>query len=973
MTQTVENRIAMPPEIAIQAENYQFIQLLNRTVMDEYLEQRNQEIDLTVQLAMVSEHLTSYYTPDRIVTPGQVIQNNHSKSAWFEHAAHLGLKNPCILNFSFKRAYGVNGKPSDAPEIPEMEENEEEVASLLQRLGQQAYMWSTSEKLTLFTAAPSRTQFLPGDISNVETQESASGLVFATEADPGKIGKRLRAYGGAPGVFFDPKPSTFPNLNLGGDLALRIKIRDSGTMGDGGGSCPEFIGREIIGLSGAPTSGDIIAFQIVVLAADYSFKMLVNMIPNELWTDPDADLLIDADSLNHQVHSTLATVGKLIPTRHKKNKRYFYVEPMNLGEVVNRFIDAEQLTEQAMVIAERVDQETWDHAMDRSEDLQEEFLEMLSESEENWTEKSHIQNAARREPEEKNGLILAYNECLGSPFGLPSITNLVAEGPAKNWEHQLKTPRNKSRDREKPTLTGITVSGEKLLLMDPGYAGVTYPRKGYIRLVWHPRKYDQLVGVALSKADTRRLRDAFDGMDVDGDKLQLIPMQNDRGRPMGLLMRSPMSIDGGACLRLTLEDAARLRQVGYHFYQKTGDHKYPGLYQIENGVQLYPDKLHAQPHESPPQWTTDPKLMVRRTLEMFQYRGFMGKVCLAAANLDYAGLYDPAKHKFNMSNEVIDPSLNASADPTPVLLPLQETILEAVRKGIPLDGCLFPKIQGGIQQIWQERYPGEKFEPKLACQPHHSQWKEGQEAAIDFLKERIKQRGHLAHGPEEWLTTTFRTKLYNLVVRALEERMSIWTDKAENDRETRNMENINWQQKDAMQSVFLRDAKDAESTVIKEAYQKAVRTVDDLEPGQFMATWVQATISRAKRFRRSEPINVGALLKLPPEEVQGFFRRGESRATAIIRAEEMVQPAEGTACYVEEVTKSGSRTLMYKLVSSEDGEIIADLRSEAQFYLGLDLEFAGYIPQLRVTLRKDNVWEQTETQMIFRVNNPQDA
>ena len=199
----------------------------------------------------------------------------------------------------------------------------------------------------------------------------------------------------------------------------------------------------------------------------------------------------------------------------------------------------------------------------------------------------------------------------------------------------------------------------------------------------------------------------------------------------------------------------------------------------------------------------------------------------------------------------------------------------------------------------------------------------------------VNQRGHISHGPEEWLTTTFRTKLYNLVVRALEERMSIWTDKAENDRETRNMKNIKWQQKDAMQSVFLRDAKDAESTVIKEAYQKAVRTVDDLEPGQFMATWVQATISRAKRFRRSEPINVGALYKLPPKEVRGFYRRGESNATAIIRAEEMVQPAEGTACYVEEITKSGSRTPMYKLVSSEDGEIIADLRSEAQFCLGL--------------------------------------
>ena len=958
MLQTVENRIVMPPEIAIEADKYQFIQQLNRAVTDEYLEQRNREIDLTVQQEMLAGHLTSYYTPDRIVTPDRVMQNNHAKSAWFEHAAHLELKNPSILNFSFDKSL----------DEPEMKKNEEEVATLLQRLGQQAYMWSTSGKLALFTATPSKIQFLPKDISNAETQESASGLVFIPGGEPGRFGKRLKGYGIAPGVFLDPKPSIFPNLNLGGDLALRIKIRDSGTVGDGGGSCPEFIAREIISLSGAPTWGDIIAFQIVVLGADFSFKALINIVPNELWTDQSADLLLDAKSVNHQVHSTLVTVGKLMPTRHKKNKRYFYVEPINLGEVVNRFIEAEQLTQQAMVIAERVKRETWNHAMDRSRDLQEEVLEMLGESEEDWTNKSsHTMNAARKTPEEKNGLMLAYNECMGSPFGLPSIANLVVGGPAKNWDRQLRNSR-----KRKSTLTGITVSGEKLLLMDPGYAGVTYPRKGYIRLVWHPKKQDQLIGVALSKADTMELRDAFDGMDVDGDKLQLIPMQDDRGKPLGLLMRSPMSIDGGACLRLTLQDAARLREVGYHFYQKTGEHQYPGLYQIENGVQLYPDKLQAQPHENPPKWTTDPELMVRRTLEMFQYRDIMGLICLVAANLDYAGLYDPVKHKFNMSDGVIDPSLYATADPTPILMFLLETILEAVRKGIPLDRCIFPRIRGVIYEMWQERYPGKKFEPKLTCQPHHHQWKEGQEAAIEFLKEMVKRIGLLAHGPEEWLTTTFRTKLDNLVVRALEERMSIWTDKAENENETKAMKNVDWLQKDAMISVFLQDAKNAESTVINEAYQRAIRTVDDLEPGQFMAAWVQATISRAKRFRRSKPINVGGLLKLPPAEIQGFFRRGESHATAIIRAEEKVKPAEGTACYVEEIPRSGSRTPLYKLFSSEDGEILADLRSEAKFYLGLDLEFAGYIPRLRVTLRKDNAWEQTETQMIFRVNNPQD-
>ena len=87
--------------------------------------------------------------------------------------------------------------------------------------------------------------------------------------------------------------------------------------------------------------------------------------------------------------------------------------------------------------------------------------------------------------------------------------------------------------------------------------------------------------------------------------------------------------------------------------------------------------------------------------------------------------------------------LNYSADPTLVTLLLQETILEAVRKGIPLDGYLFPRIRESIRKLSQERYPGERFEPRLTYQSHH-----------DSLRKVIKRKIQLAHGPEELLTTT---------------------------------------------------------------------------------------------------------------------------------------------------------------------------------------------------------------------------
>ena len=110
----------------------------------------------------------------------------------------------------------------------------------------------------------------------------------------------------------------------------------------------------------------------------------LHIVPDELWTHKGFHLVVDAKSVNHQVHSTLATLGKVIPTRHHRNERYFYVEPMNLGEVVNRFIDADQLTEQVMVIAENVDRETWERAMSNTKGLMEELLEN-TESKEKWT------------------------------------------------------------------------------------------------------------------------------------------------------------------------------------------------------------------------------------------------------------------------------------------------------------------------------------------------------------------------------------------------------------------------------------------------------------------------------------------------------------------------------------------------------------------------------------------------------------
>ena len=987
MSQAPENRILTStivlekglefPEYRNPEEDKQtFQEIIDLMVWDEYRKQQSNEDSLTVQSAMRGGHLTSYYTQDRIVTPARVMRNGHLNSVWFPQAEHLGLQDPTILNFHF-------GRPQNEDAEPFIQEQEAEVADLLNRLNLQPYMWTASGKLTVFAARPSDVQFLPKDITG-EDQESESGLVFLPGADPGKSGKRLRAYTGAPGIFYDTRPSCFPILNLGGDLIYKIGVRDSGKAGDGGGCCRKSVADEILKASGAPLWGDIIAFQIVILGSDYSFKGLVNITPDELWPDSSVDFIIDAESINHQVHSTKATIGKLMPNRHKPNKRYFYVEPLNHGEIVGELTDAEELAEQVMVIAERTKRENWTRVMEAWQaggrvPGEDEPWWLKPYGDEEWEKESHIRQAAQREEEETNGLMYAYESSGRSPFAYTAVSNMLTEGLANSWEAHLNRSRKKGYDWNKadgkPTLSGIMISGETVLLMDPYYAGVPYPKKGYIRLIWHPSKENQLIGVGLSKSDTEELKESLDGHDVDGDKGQVIPMMDKNGRPVVELLRLPSSPYGGACLRLRLEDAAKLRRVGYHFNRRVGERKFPDLYKKVDGKPLYPDVLHATKHENPPVWTTDPKLMVRRTSELNQYHGFVGKIFLALQNIVFAGQFDPNDHKFSVSEEVVDAALNGSRNSEDVYDPLHLYNVGMIERGIPQDHCIFPRIRAGVQHLFLERNPGDKFEPVITCKHRHQVWGNTQEGANRYQRNSSKSVALMSHGPADWLTLPFRTKLYNIVVRALEERMKVWAHKAQAEDETWNLEDKNRFQKEAMIAELIQDAKDAERAIVLGAYLKAVKTVDDLEPGQFTAAWTQAAASRFKRLRRFEPIGTNALIRLPTIEIDGYTHRGASLPTAIIRVDQPEEVIEGERCFIEEETKVENGRLKIKeyWLVSENGMDITQLRGEARNYLGLQLEVIGKVPKISVTLRKENSWEQAANQMIFRVINPQEA
>lgn len=950
-----------------------FQALMDRMVWDELQVQRNQETNLTVQSAMRTGHLTSFFTPEQIVTPARVMRNGHLKSVWFKHAEHLGLREPAVLNFFF-------GRPPNEDAEPFIENQEKEVWDLLNRLNLQPYLWTNSGKLTIFAARPSDLQYLPTDITGTE-QESESGLVFQPGADPGKQGKRLRVFSGAPGILFHSEPSLFPELNLGEDRKYRVGLRDSGTVGDGGGCCKASVAKKILKESGAPLWGDIVAFQIVILGSDYSFKGLINIIPDQLWQH-GVDLLIDQESVNHQVHSTKVTIGKVMPTRHKPNRRYFYVEPLNHGEIVGEITDVDEVTEQVMAIAERIDRENWKQVMEtwhasghvpgRDEPW------WLRPQAEEWEKSSHIQQAAQRDEEEINGLMYAYEVSGRSPFFLTAVTNMLTEGIPNSWEAKLNRSRKKAHGwdkKDKPTLSGIMISGECVVLMDPYYAGVPYPEEGYLRLIWHADDENEIKAAGLSPEDTRKYREALDGYDVDGDKGYIMPMLDEKGRPVAELLRLPASPYGGICLKMYPEDAAKMRRLGYHFNRRAGEKRFPNLYERVDGEQVYPDVLHATPHENPPVWTTDPGLMVRRAAELNQYHGYVGKVFLALANLVFADQYDPCDYKFSVSEEVVDPSLNCSRSPEGVYTPLHLANVRLVEREIPVDHCIFPKIQSGVKQLFKERNPGAEYEPIITCKPRHRRWGETQEGANGFQRNSSRAKALLTHGPADWLLQKFRTKLYNIATRALEDRMVVWKDKSVAEKEVRRREDLNRVQQEAVIAGLIQDAKESERAIVIGAYLKAVKTVEDLKPGQFIAAWVQAAAARQQRTRRFEPIGTNVIIRLPSVELDGYADRGASLPTAIIRVDHPDSVVFGERYFVEEESKKegGKEVKKYWLVS-EAGLDITELRAEARNYLGLELEAIGDMPKITVTRRKvGNTWEQAQNQMVFRALNPRDA
>ncbi len=889
--------------------------------------------NLKVRQYMLKGSLSAFYTPEKVVTLGGEA-DNQARSNWYGEARHLGLEHPCIITW----------RPPEPGEAGDREKSERgfirEVNEFLEVLDLRAYNWTAAKNFTLFAAGCTGAEYLPQNTGNRE-QDSLSGLVFNPDAKPGKTMKRLRARTQAEGAWFVPEPSWFPEIRLPGGVTHRVTVEDSKTAGDGSGAYRKSAAEELVRASGASWTKDIIAVQMSFLGADYAAKgMFLVVDDHEFPGPPDADLVIDRESVNRDVLSTRFTKGKATPIRHKPNTRQVYVEPLILGEVVSRFIDPAELASQALILADSADKETWRHATAGGQE--DRFTGESAGPAPADSKRPHLEQAVSRRSAEDRTLA-AYLASGSSPFASPQVMDRLAGGTAKHWE---------SRAKRSAPMPGIMASGEAVWLMHPGYAQSPAPGPKYAGLVWDREDPDQLTGVSLNRSDLFKHRDALDTVDCD-DKLTLVFLRDGGGQPHVLVLRLPLSIDGGICLKLKRQDARKLEQLGYHFYRKEGDHQWPGLYTLIKGKPVFPYRLEAQPFETKPAWTTREEDALASLLELTRYRAVIGQVTNLSANLDYAGLYDPGEHKFNLSDSIIDPSLNASADPSPVIRPLEERLLQAVQEGKRMDPCVFDRVKGRIEKLHRETAPeAGALEVRLECRPRHHRMKAGMSRATQLLSERLRRRKLLANGPAEWLTASFSPELTAIAADAFSRRYAAWSECGKKRHRIRKDETLDRRQREARTAQLIEEAKQAEAEIISLAYAEAFFNAPGYQRGQFMALWVQLCLGQAKRFQSAlEPISTHSLDVLPLEEHQGYYAGGTAVGAAVVRTTNGAGPEPGQPCRVRETLRPGSKgqpKVCCQLVTPE-GEVIATLEKEARSYAGHNLTVLGWLPRIGPT------------------------
>ena len=246
-----------------------------------------------------------------------------------------------------------------------------------------------------------------------------------------------------------------------------------------------------------------------------------------------------------------------------------------------------------------------------------------------------------------------------------------------------------------------------------------------------------------------------------------------------------MSIDGGVILDITVEDARKLKRLGYHFYQQSGTHRFPNLHDVDkNGSPLYPDSYNPVRFRGP---EAD-----------LDNQGGRGR-CITA-------VHEPVCTGHREGHQPLhSPVLLSAVGPSHLQVQLQRGRHRprGQRRRRPdrhrrRTNChpLQPRRQrtpGGLMRRGQ----GQKDADRAS---HQCQWREctqarhqrdlhplrpqrgpGRPHRLDGTQ--LRRRSLAANGPVEWLSATFDPQVVSIMLDAKRERDAAWTERYHADRE----------------------------------------------------------------------------------------------------------------------------------------------------------------------------------------------
>ena len=133
----------------------------------------------------------------------------------------------------------------------------------------------------------------------------------------------------------------------------------------------------------------------------------------------------------------------------------------------------------------------------------------------------------------------AYELTNYNPFASPWLMDRLSGQHTKQWA---------AKRRNSWPLPGIMADGDFLLIKHPFYAGLTPPKKGYIKIDWHPTNEDEPAGFCMSAYDY--VHDSVKHDTHDCDDHFYLSYRTDGKQDYALTLRAPLSIGGGALLKL---------------------------------------------------------------------------------------------------------------------------------------------------------------------------------------------------------------------------------------------------------------------------------------------------------------------------------------------------------------------------------------------------------------------------------------